>query len=168
MHHGLAAVTWFQEDILSLTVSIFIKKERKKMSTDVITNANAKSRTKVRMMVQIGMLAAISVVLMQFEVPLPFAPAFYKIDFSEVPVLVGCFAMGPFAGAVIELIKIILHVAISGTTTAGVGDVANFLIEMCIRDSCYTSWISSSLVSRHSSRTPNRSCMAYLRWCSIR
>ena len=128
MHHGLAAVTWFQEDILSLTVSIFIKKERKKMSTDVITNANAKSRTKVRMMVQIGMLAAISVVLMQFEVPLPFAPAFYKIDFSEVPVLVGCFAMGPFAGAVIELIKIILHVAISGTTTAGVGDVANFLI----------------------------------------
>ena len=98
------------------------------MSTDVITNANAKSRTKVRMMVQIGMLAAISVVLMQFEVPLPFAPAFYKIDFSEVPVLVGCFAMGPFAGAVIELIKIILHVAISGTTTAGVGDVANFLI----------------------------------------
>ena len=68
MHHGLAAVTWFQEDILSLTVSIFIKKERKKMSTDVITNANAKSRTKVRMMVQIGMLAAISVVLMQFEV----------------------------------------------------------------------------------------------------
>ena len=105
-----------------------MKKERKKMSTDVITNANAKSRTKVRMMVQIGMLAAISVVLMQFEVPLPFAPAFYKIDFSEVPVLVGCFAMGPFAGAVIELIKIILHVAISGTTTAGVGDVANFLI----------------------------------------
>ena len=41
------------------------------MSTDVITNANAKSRTKVRMMVQIGMLAAISVVLMQFEVPFP-------------------------------------------------------------------------------------------------
>ena len=63
-----------------------------------------------------------------FEIPLPFAPAFYEIDFSEVPVLVGCFAMGPLAGAVIELIKIILNLAINGTMTAGVGEVANFLI----------------------------------------
>ena len=45
------------------------------------------------------MLAAVAVILMLFEIPLPFAPSFYKIDFSEVPVLVGCFAMGPVAGA---------------------------------------------------------------------
>lgn len=43
---------------------------------------------KVRYMAQMGMLAAISVVLMLFEIPLPFAPAFYEIDFSEVPVMV--------------------------------------------------------------------------------
>lgn len=79
-------------------------------------------------MAQIGMLGAISVVLMAFEIPLPFAPAFYKIDLSEVPVLIGCFAMGPMAGVMIELIKIVLHMAIQGTTTAGVGDLANFLI----------------------------------------
>ena len=48
----------------------------------------------VRAVVQIGMLAAVAVILMLFEIPLPFAPSFYKIDFSEVPVLVGCFAMG--------------------------------------------------------------------------
>ena len=36
--------------------------------------------------------------------------------------------MGPLAGAGIELIKNLLHVVISGTQTAGVGDVANFLI----------------------------------------
>ena len=58
----------------------------------------------------------------------PFAPAFYKIDFSEVPALIGCFAMGPAAGAMIELIKIVLHLLISGTSTAGVGDIANFAI----------------------------------------
>ena len=52
------------------------------------------------------MLGAIAVILMAFEIPLPFAPAFYKIDFSEVPALIGCFAMGPAAGAMIELIKI--------------------------------------------------------------
>ena len=65
---------------------------------------------------------------MAFEIPLPFAPAFYKIDFSEVPALIGCFAMGPAAGAMIELIKIVLHLLISGTSTAGVGDIANFAI----------------------------------------
>ena len=45
------------------------------------------------------MLSAIAIILMQFEVPLLFAPPFYKIDFSEIPVLIGCFVMGPFAGA---------------------------------------------------------------------
>ena len=74
------------------------------------------------------MLSAIAVVLMLFEIPLPFAPAFYQIDFSEVPVLVGCFAMGPAAGAAIEFLKILLNFAINGTVTAGVGEVANFLI----------------------------------------
>lgn len=89
---------------------------------------------KVRNVVQIGMLSAIAIILMQFEVPLPFAPPFYKIDFSEIPVLVGCFVMGPLAGAVVELIKVILNMVISGTTTGGVGDIANFLIgcAMCV------------------------------------
>ena len=66
--------------------------------------------------------------LMLFEIPLPFAPSFYEIDFSEVPVLIGCFSMGPMAGALIELVKIILNFVINGTTTAGVGEVANYVI----------------------------------------
>ncbi len=98
------------------------------MSTGAVTKTNEKSKTKVKFMVQMGMLAAISVVLMLFEIPLPFAPSFYEIDFSEVPVMIGCFTMGPLAGAVIELLKILLNFAINGTTTAGVGEFANFLI----------------------------------------
>lgn len=98
------------------------------MSTDVMAKENNKAKMKVRMMAQVGMLAAIAVVLMLFEIPLPFAPAFYEIDFSEVPVLVGCFTMGPLAGAAIEFVKILLNLAINGTVTAGVGEFANFLI----------------------------------------
>ena len=98
------------------------------MSTQVMNNANAKQKMRVRTIVQTGMLGAIAVVLMLFEIPLPFAPSFYEIDFSEVPVLVGCFAMGPFAGALIELIKILLNFVITGTQTAGVGEIANFII----------------------------------------
>lgn len=98
------------------------------MSTDTATTNGVKSKTNVRRMAQMGMLAAISVVLMLFEIPLPFAPAFYEIDFSEVPVMVGCFTMGPLAGAMIELLKILLNFAVNGTDTAGVGEIANFLI----------------------------------------
>nr|WP_076778519.1 ECF transporter S component [Lachnoclostridium phocaeense] len=98
------------------------------MSTQVMNNTNVKEGTKIRTIVQVGMLAAIAVVLMLFEIPLPFAPSFYEIDFSEVPVMIGTFAMGPLAGAAIELVKILLNFFINGTTTAGVGEVANFLI----------------------------------------
>lgn len=93
---------------------------------------NKKLTTK--MIAQIGMLGAVAVVLMLFEVPLPFAPPFYKIDLSEVPVLIGSFAMGPVAGALIELVKILLNFLINGTDTAGVGEIANYFIgiSMCI------------------------------------
>ena len=83
---------------------------------------------KTRYMVQVAMLGAAAVVLMFFDIPLPFAPSFYKIDLSEGPVLIGAFAMGPLAGAAIELIKILLNLVMKGSTTAGVGEVANFLI----------------------------------------
>lgn len=83
---------------------------------------------KVRKMVQIAMLSAVSVVLMLFEIPLFFAPSFYEIDLSEVPVLIGAFAMGPLAGVIIELVKNVLNLVITGSVTAGVGEFANFLI----------------------------------------
>ena len=89
---------------------------------------NERNRNTIRTMAQIGMLSAIATVLMLFEIPLPFAPSFYEIDFSEVPILIGSFAMGPLAGAAIEFIKILLNFAINGTLTAGVGEIANFLI----------------------------------------
>lgn len=83
----------------------------------------------IRNMVLMGMLAAIAVVLMLLEFPLPFiAPSFYELDFSEVPVLIGAFAMGPLAGVIIELLKILLNLMFNGTATAYVGEIANFLV----------------------------------------
>lgn len=82
----------------------------------------------VRTMVQIASLSAISFLLMLFDFPLFFVPNFYKLDLSEVPVLIGAFTLGPLAGAVIELVKILLALAFKGTYTAGVGELANFVI----------------------------------------
>ena len=85
----------------------------------------------VRGLVQIGMLSALAIVLMLFEFPLPFAPGFYKLDFSELPVIIGAFAIHPFAGVMIELVKILLNLLLDGSATAGVGEVANFCIGCC-------------------------------------
>ena len=86
-------------------------------------------KSKIRNMALIAMMGAIATVLMLFEVPLPFlAPPFYELDFSEVPVLIGAFAIGPVAGMLIELIKILLNLILNGTITAGVGEFGNFLI----------------------------------------
>lgn len=99
------------------------------MSEQVLRGGNAMDRTRTRTIAQVAMLGAAAGVLMNFEFPLPFlAPAFYQLDFSEIPVLVGTFAMGPAAGMLIELVKILVHLVTKGTITAGVGDIANFLM----------------------------------------
>lgn len=84
---------------------------------------------KTRRLVEIAMLGAVASVLMFFEFPLPFiAPPFYEMDLSEVPVMIGAFALGPSAGAIIELIKILVKLLLTGTNTAFVGDFANYVI----------------------------------------
>lgn len=79
--------------------------------------------------VLMGMFSALAGVLMLFEIPLLFiAPSFYKLDFSEVPILVGTFALGPLAGVLMELLKIMVKLLFKPTSTAFVGEFANFVI----------------------------------------
>lgn len=99
------------------------------MKTTTVTGTTTMNSNKVRTMVCVGMLAAISVILMLFEFPLPFlAPSFYELDFSEVPILIGAFALGPAAGILTEFVKILLNLVINGTDTAFVGEFANFVM----------------------------------------
>ena len=76
----------------------------------------------------VAIFAAMAGVLMLIEIPLPFAPTFYKIDLSELPVLICTFYLGPVAGVVTELIKVLLKLLLRGTSTAFVGDFANFAV----------------------------------------
>lgn len=75
---------------------------------------------------RIALLSAIGLVLQRLDMPLPFLPPWLKIDFAEIPVLVGAFAMGPMAGILIELVKNLVSLLFS--TTAGVGELANFIM----------------------------------------
>ena len=53
---------------------------------------------------------------------------FYKIDASELPVLLCGFAFGPVAGVLTEFVKIIIKLLFKPTSTAFVGELANFCV----------------------------------------
>ncbi len=82
----------------------------------------------VKMITKIALLSALAGVLMLFEAPLWFAPSFYKLDLSELAVLMGGLTMGPMAAALIELMKILLNFVLNGTITGGVGELGNFIV----------------------------------------
>lgn len=82
----------------------------------------------VKIIAKIGILSATASLLMILDFPLFFAPSFYKLDFSEVIVLLGAFALGPVAGVLIEAMKILLNFFLNGTDTMGIGEISNLLI----------------------------------------
>ena len=77
----------------------------------------------------IGICAAIATVLHMLDFPLLFlAPEFYKLDFSELSVMLCGFYLGPSATVICEAVKILLKLLLKGTSTAFVGDFANFAV----------------------------------------
>ena len=99
------------------------------MSTQTNAAVRNEQRVGIRTMVQVGMLSAIATVLMLFEIPLPFiAPSFYGLDFAEVPIMVGTFALGPVAGVIMEVVKVLIKLLMKPTSTGFVGEFANVAI----------------------------------------
>ena len=90
----------------------------------------AKRRTsKAKRLCVISVCSAIATVLHILDFPLPFlAPDFYKLDFSELPVMLCGFYLGPSAAVACEGMKILLKLLLKGTSTAFVGDFANFAV----------------------------------------
>ena len=85
--------------------------------------------TPARRICIIAICSAIAVVLHVLDFPLVFlAPEFYKLDFSELPVLLCGFYLGPSATVACEGVKILLKLLLKGTSTAFVGDLANFVV----------------------------------------
>ncbi|SKB67515.1 Riboflavin transporter FmnP [Acetoanaerobium noterae] len=89
-----------------------------------VTKKQAISTSK---MVKISILGVMSFILMFMNLPLPIFPAFLKIDFADIPSVIGGFALGPVAGIMIQLIKNILHFMFDNST-GGVGEISNFIV----------------------------------------
>lgn len=83
-------------------------------------------QNKTNKLVKIGLFSAVAAVLMCIEFPFPLFPDFLKFDFGDVPALIGTFTLGPVSGVVIELIKNLVKVLVKGSTSVGIGELANF------------------------------------------
>ena len=101
---------------------------KKTRTVNHATKSGGRLVLNARTLTQISLLSALAAILMLFEIPLWFAPSFYHLVLTELPVLIGRFAMGPMAGVLIELVKNLLKLIFNGTLTGGVGEGANFLI----------------------------------------
>lgn len=87
---------------------------------------NAGSTSTVRKLTTTAVMAAIATILMYVEFPIPIMPGFIKLDFSELPALLTSFALGPWYGALVCVLKNLIHLPV--TQTSGVGELANLLI----------------------------------------
>lgn len=91
---------------------------------------NRKRLLTTRELATIAVLAAVASILFLWEIPVLAAVNFYKLDFSNLPVLLATFSMGPLAGTLTLLVKSLtglLH-----TTSQGVGEAADFLIGLAM------------------------------------
>ena len=78
--------------------------------------------------VKIALLGAIAFIFMFIDFPILPAAPFLKLDFGDVPALLGTFALGPLAGVAIQAIKVVLCTLIKGSASAMIGEIANFSI----------------------------------------
>ncbi len=93
---------------------------------------NKQSFYRTYMITLIGVLSAAATGLMLLEFPLLFiAPEFYKFDFSDLPAIIGSFALGPVAGVSIEALKNLLKILFVGSKTNYIGELANFGVGVC-------------------------------------
>jgi len=83
---------------------------------------------KTKKIVGISLFASVSYVLSYLSFPiLPYLP-FLKIDFSDLPVLIGTFYYGPLSGTLIAFIRSSLHYLLTGGELGvPIGDSAAFL-----------------------------------------
>ena len=88
------------------------------------------SKLTTKALVTIAMLGAVSGILMALDFNIPLSPSFVKFDFSDLPIMLGGFLLGPLAGVFIGTIKILLNFVLNGTTTMFVGELSNWILTM--------------------------------------
>jgi len=89
----------------------------------------------IKNMAIIAIMSAIAGILMFIDFPISFiAPAFYKLDVSDLPCLIVSFLLGPLAGSITEILKVLIKLLLKPTSSAFVGEISNIIcgLSLCI------------------------------------
>ncbi|MDO5145135.1 MAG: ECF transporter S component [bacterium] len=87
-----------------------------------------KNNLSVQYLARIAVLAALSTVLF-LTLEIPIFGNIYKLDFSNIPVMLAGYSMGLVPAIITLAIKDVLHLLLNGIgSTAGVGDLADFIM----------------------------------------
>ena len=115
----------YQPLIALLSGAVFIRQKERTGAEGENPMATARNRKNdtVFTLTRCGLLAAMAVILFYIEIPVV---AFYKLDLSTLPAILAGFAMGPIEGVAVILVKDLVHLL--GTSTSGVGELADFLM----------------------------------------
>ena len=114
--------------------------------TKTAAPARTGGRDQVRKLTVTAMLSAVAFVLMFLDFPIPMLmPSFVKMDFSDLPELLGAFALGPAYGVLISLIKNLIHLLLASSTN-GAGELCNFLLGAVF------AWVAGFVYQRNKSR----------------
>ena len=106
-------------------------KETTNVTGKVNVRAGADTRMKVKTIAFVGLMGAVSVVLMLFRFPIPFMPPFLSFDLSGLMEMLGGFMFGPFAAICIIIVKILLQLVMQGSFSLGTGELQNFILSSC-------------------------------------
>ncbi|MCQ2514011.1 MAG: ECF transporter S component [Ruminococcus sp.] len=91
-----------------------------------MTKTTTNQKTMTTKLTVTAMLTAVAVALQYIEVSIPLVPSFLKLDFSDVPELIGAFVISPLYGVIICALKNIIHLPFTGSV--GVGELSNFIL----------------------------------------
>lgn len=76
----------------------------------------------------IGILADVAWVISQFSFPILYWAPFLKIDFSDIPILLGMYVFGPLSGVAIAAIRSLLsYITSGGEAGFPIGDTTAFI-----------------------------------------
>lgn len=106
-------------------------KETTNVTKKTTAQAGTDARMKVKTIAFVGLMGAVSAVLMLFRFPIPFMPPFLSFDLSGLMEMLGGFMFGPFAAVCIIIVKILLQLVMQGSLSLGTGELQNFILSSC-------------------------------------
>ena len=85
-------------------------------------------KSNINKTVKVSLLVGVAFILMFIEHPKIAKFPWLKMVISDGPALMGAFAFGPLTGFLKEFLNVVMHFLLTGSSTGGVGEVANFMI----------------------------------------